>query len=336
MWGRIPKGEDLEALIFNIKTEDEFLAVALAVFQFQYGHNKIYQTYCNYIGCQVHNVQRVAQIPFLPISFFKTAKVTTTAFEPRAVFESSGTTGTVNSRHYVKNLSLYRRSFIRSFEIVYGSLKDYAILGLLPSYLERQNSSLVYMVKEWMEFSGHPLNGFYLDDYESLNNTIATLKAREQKTLLIGVTYALLDFAALYPQSLSNVIVMETGGMKGRKKEQTREEVHLALAAAFRLPVVHSEYGMTELLSQAYAAANGKFVAPAWMKIILRPEDDPLTVCSPTEVATGVVNIIDLANIWSCSFIATDDVGRLYGDGSFKILGRMDNSDIRGCSLMVI
>lgn len=314
-----------------------FTNKAVQLFRFQYETNAVYKRFAEAINCHPEKVERLEQIPFLPISFFKQFTVTATAFAPQVIFESSGTTGTQTSRHFVKEVSVYEHSFFTGFEQQYGPVQDYCILGLLPSYLERGSSSLVYMVQKMMEKSGHPLNGFYLYNYEQLAETLKKTEAAGQKVLLIGVTYALLDFASAYPMPLKQVLVLETGGMKGRKKELLRTEVHNLLQQAFHLPQVHSEYGMTELLSQAYAKKNGRFFPPSWMKVCIREEDDPFavytTVPKPT---TGAINIIDLANIYSCAFIATEDIGRLHPEGSFEVLGRMDNSDIRGCSLLAV
>ncbi|HEY0058237.1 MAG TPA: acyl transferase, partial [Flavisolibacter sp.] len=245
--------------------------------------------------------------------------------------------GSVNSRHAVKSLHLYHQSFIKGFEGFYGDISDYCILALLPSYLERQNSSLVYMVKEWMERSGHPSNAFYLHDQQSLAGALKVLENKAQKTILIGVTYALLDFAERYPMSLSSTIIMETGGMKGRREELLRAEVHKRLKGSFGLTGIHSEYGMTELLSQAYALDEGRFRTPPWMKILMREEGDPGQLLGSTpRPASGGLNVIDLANLHACSFIATEDVCRLLPDGSFEVLGRLDNTDIRGCSLLAL
>ncbi|TXH23418.1 MAG: acyl transferase, partial [Chitinophagaceae bacterium] len=252
-------------------------------------------------------------------------------FEPQSLFTSSGTTTTINSHHYIKDVSIYKKSFIKAFEQFYGNIDEYCILGLLPSYLERTGSSLVMMVDELIKRSGHAQSGFYLYDFENLHQNLMQLEAAGQKTLLIGVTYALLDFAEQYPIALKNTIVMETGGMKGRKAEMVRSEVHDILKTQFQTRFIHSEYGMTELLSQAYSSGIGRFFTPAWMKILLRKEDDPFDI---SDNKKGVINVIDLANIHSCSFIATDDLGSLYDDGSFEVLGRMDNADVRGCSLL--
>jgi hypothetical protein len=323
------------------------------------------------LGIKPGSITTVEQIPFLPIRFFKSHEIKTTAFEPGAIFESSGTSGYINSHHLVKDISLYEDSFTRGFELFYGPVKDYCIIGLLPSYLERKGSSLVYMVEKLINLSEHPQSGFYLDEYEKLFAILNELSARtpseekrQQKTLLIGVTFALLDFAEKYfPDSyrepLRHTIVMETGGMKGRREEMIRQEVHAILKRSFSLDHIHSEYGMTEILSQAYSKGDGIFYCPPWMKIFMRDEEDPLNVQSLVfsreslagsqiqgnrlmtndsrlTTLTGAINIIDLANIYSCSFIATDDVGKLYKDGSFEVLGRMDGSDLRGCSLMVV
>lgn len=322
---------------FIFSADKNFTEKAIALFRFQYEHNALYQRFVDSLNCKADAINTIEKIPFLPISFFKTHTVSTTDFSPVVVFESSGTTGSVNSKHLVKNVSLYEESFRKGFEQFYGPIKDYCILGLLPSYLERKGSSLVYMVEKMMQISTHPLNGFHLYDFKNLADKLLQLQAENQKTLLIGVTYALLDFAEAFPMPLENVLIMETGGMKGRKKELLREEVHQILKHAFSLTEIHSEYGMTELLSQAYAKSGGRFKTPNWMKIVLREEDDPFRIITHTDKpVTGAINVIDLANMYSCSFIETQDVGRLHADGSFEVLGRMDNSDIRGCSLMAV
>jgi len=318
--------------IFGIIPEN-FESTALEVFRFQYEQNPFYAEYAKAIGKTPECVHSVTEIPFLPIRFFKSTSIKTTAFEPQAIFESSGTTGSVNSRHYVKDLKIYEESFTKTFHKFYGSIKDWCILGLLPSYLERDNSSLVYMVKQLIEVSGKSDSGFYLNDFEKLSNVLKRQEQVGQKTLLIGVTFALLDFAEQFAQPLKHTIIIETGGMKGRREEMIREEVHAELKKAFGLSKIHSEYGMTELLSQAYSVGDGIFQSPEWMRILIRDEEDPFQI---KNAGSGVVNVIDLANIYSCSFIATDDAGRLYEDGSFEILGRIDGSDIRGCSLMVV
>ncbi len=330
---------DIEKEIFNIDNA-AFDKLALKIFLFQYENNAVYQQYCKTLNILPGQVQHLQQIPFLPIQFFKSKKITSTAFVPQTVFESSGTTGSVNSQHLVKDLSLYEKSFNASIKIFYGVIKDTCILGLLPSYLERTNSSLVYMVNNLIKQSTCSDSGFYLDEYEKLNQTILQNEAAGKPTLLIGVTYALLDFAEKFQPQLTHTIVMETGGMKGRRKELTRAEVHGALTQRLGINEVHSEYGMTELLSQAYSPGNGIFNCPPWMKLLLREADDPFTItCNETlstTTASGVINIIDLANLYSCCFIATDDVGKLYSTGAFEVMGRLDNSDIRGCGLMIL
>jgi phenylacetate-coenzyme A ligase PaaK-like adenylate-forming protein len=321
---------ELEDKIFT--TEDtEFEGLALAVFQFQYKNNPLYRQYIDLLSLNPSLVTSINKIPFLPIEFFKTRRVATTDFSEEATFESSGTTQTTPSRHFIKDLSLYQRSFERSFQNVYGRVSDWCILGLLPAYLERANSSLVFMVNQLITQSRNEHSGFYLYEFEKLSQVLQQLREIGQKTLLIGVTFALLDFATYFPQPLKNAIVIETGGMKGRRKEVTRHEVHEILKNAFGIPAIHSEYGMTELLSQAYSQGEGIFRCPNWMKILLREEDDPGVIKS---TGRGLINVIDLANIYSCSFIATDDIGILDMDGRFEVLGRRDNSDLRGCSLM--
>jgi len=328
--------------IFGI-TEREFEGLALELFRFQYENNSIYQQYVNALGIELETVHSVMEIPFLPIRFFKSHSIQTTSFAAATVFESSGTTGSVNSRHFVKDIDLYKESFVRGFELFYGPAKDWCIIGLLPSYLERQNSSLVYMVNELVEVSGHENSGFYLNEFEKLFSVLIELEKKKQKTILIGVTFGLLDFAEAYssyilPGLFDHTVIMETGGMKGRRREMIRQEVHDVLKRCFHVTVIQSEYGMTELLSQAYSDGNGIFKCPPWMKILVRDDEDPLRVKHPEGVRhlSGVINVIDLANVYSCSFIATDDAGKIFPDGSFEVLGRMDNSDLRGCSLMAL
>jgi len=331
MRGEIPKAEQLEEQVFSITDADSFKTAALAVYCFQYHNNAVYQQYSNLLKKSPENVLELDQIPFLPISFFKTHAVQAGAFQPEVIFESSGTTGSIPSRHLVKKKTVYERSFQKGFETFYGKPQEYCILGLLPSYLERGSSSLVYMVNNLIEESGHPQSGFYLYNHQQLSQTLLELEGKRQKTLLIGVTYALLDFAEQFPMPLQHTIIMETGGMKGRKKELVRDEVHSILKDAFKVDYIHSEYGMTELLSQAYAKANGVFTTPPWMQVLLREEDDPLSYLKGNR--NGGINVIDLANIYSCSFIATEDSGRLTPEG-FTVLGRFDHAEVRGCSLM--
>ncbi len=310
----------------------EFAGRAIDVFRFQYAHNRLYREFTDALGVQPSSVMHLEDIPFLPVGFFKTHDVRTGEFVPEAVFESSGTTGTVTSRHLVRDLGLYRTSSIEGFRRFYGPVSDWCVIGLLPAYLERSHSSLVFMVNELIGMSGHPDSGFYLYDHTALAAVLQRLEARKQKTLLIGVTFALLDFAEQYRLQLEHTVVMETGGMKGRRKEITREQLHDVLRQRLGVRQVHAEYGMTELLSQAYSAGQGLFRCPEWMKILVRDEDDPLCVRLNGE---GLINVIDLANLWSCSFLATDDIGNVGPDGTFVVAGRVDNSDIRGCSLLV-
>lgn len=307
--------------------------LVLELFRFQYLTNALYRAYVDALKVDPEAVRSVSRIPFLPIQFFKTREVVCGEFEPAVVFESSGTTTTVNSRHLVKDTEIYTRSFMEAFRLFYGDVKDFVVLGLLPSYLERQSSSLVYMVQEMIQRSGHPESGFYLYEHEKLAATLRDLEARKQPVLLIGVTFALLDFAEKYQMQLEHTIVMETGGMKGRREEWTREQLHAYLCERLGVPAIHAEYGMTELLSQAYSRGKGIFYCPPWMKVLVRDENDPFQLY--TENASGVINVIDLANIYSCAFIATDDIGRIHVDSGFEVMGRLDNSALRGCSLMV-
>jgi hypothetical protein len=326
-----PAGEWIDK-IFSLQPP-AFEETALQIFQYQYAGNDLYAAYVNAVGRRPENVHTLTDIPFLPIGFFKSHRLLAGNFMPEAVFESSGTTQTGNSRHYVKSLALYRQSFMKAFTRLYGPVSGYCILGLLPSYLERQHSSLVVMADELIRQSHHPDSGFYLYEHEKLRNTLLALEKNKQPTLLLGVTFALLDFAATQDLQLQHTIVMETGGMKGRREEWTRQQVHQFLVEKLGVAVIHSEYGMTELLSQAYSFGNGVFTCPPWMKIMLREEDDPFKTGF---TGNGIINVVDLANIYSCSFIATDDAGRLYQDGSFEVIGRIDNADLRGCSLMTV
>ena len=306
---------------------------AFSLCKFQYEFNRVYKDWCKVLNKEPSTVNELTDIAYLPISFFKTHKVVCSDFEPEVVFTSSGTTQSISSKHFVKDATLYRQSFIKAFEHFYGDIEEWCIIGLLPSYLERTGSSLIMMVEEMIQLSNHKNSGFYLYEFDKLYDVLNEMERLQQKTLLIGVTFALLDFAETYSMQLKYTTVMETGGMKGRRKELTRQEVHEILKRKLGITSVHSEYGMTELLSQAYSKGEGKFYCPSWMKVLVRDEEDPLTI---KESGRGVLNIIDLANIYSCSFIATDDVGIVHEDGSFEVLGRRDNSDIRGCSLLVV
>ena len=318
--------------IFSVN-ESSFDDLCNTVFQFQYQYNPVYHQWVDLIVSLPSERKIPQKIPALPISFFKEQQVKTGNWQEQKIFESSGTTGMVTSRHYVANLAIYEQSFLEGFERQYGSIQNWCVLALLPTYLERENSSLVYMANKMIAMSGHSESGFYLYNYAELANKIAALESRGQPTLLLGVTFALLDFAAQFPMQLTYTVVMETGGMKGRGRELTRPELHETLIERLSLPSIHAEYGMTELLSQAYSKSGGRYYCPPWMKVFVRKEDDPLAILTE---GTGLLQIIDLANIYSCSFIATQDIGKLYADGSFEVLGRMDHADIRGCSLLVL
>lgn len=299
----------------------------------------MYRAYVEAIRVSPESVDSIEKIPFLPISFFKTHPVITTDFNPEITFESSGTTGANTSRHLVKSAALYERSFLKGFRLFYGDPSQWCILALLPGYLERKNSSLVYMVNDLIHKTYNEGSGFYLNDHDKLYKALVKNEIIEKPTLLIGVTYALLDFAQKYSLKLKNTLVMETGGMKGKREELTREAVHEELKNNLGLSVVHSEYGMTELLSQAYSKGEGRFLCPPWMKVLTREYNDPFAIRTGRKhkkPVSGLINIIDLANIYSCSFIATDDIGRLHGDNSFEVMGRRDMSDLRGCSLLTV
>ena len=309
-----------------------FDATALAVFRYQYEHTQLYRLFCDRMHRTPATVAALAEIPFLPVQFFKSHDIIDSQHPGVKTFESSTTTGTTPSRHIVSDLALYERSYLTAFELFYGDPAQYCILSLLPSYLERGTSSLLYMADDLMRRSGDPLSGFIGKDFAELNRRIAIAKSSDKKLLLLGVTYALLDFAEAYPQPLGDAIIMETGGMKGRRAEMTRAEIHRVLTSAFGVRSIHSEYGMTELLSQGYSAGEGIFRCPPWMRVLVRDPYDPLSYL-PTG-RTGSLNIIDLANLHSCSFLAVSDLGRVFPDGSFEVLGRLDNSEIRGCNLM--
>lgn len=319
--------------IFNIQSKEDFKRLSLDVFKYQFEHNKVYRSFCDLLYKHPSSVTNIKDIPYLPIQFFKSHKVLSSINPIEATFTSSGTTGQITSKHYVTDLELYMQSFQKGFRHFYGDIQDYVVLALLPSYLEREGSSLIYMVNDMIAASKHPESGFYLNDLETLKNTLIHLESQGKKTLLIGVSFALLDFVESYQLQLNNTIIMETGGMKGRRKELIRSELHSILREGFGVDHIHSEYGMTELLSQAYSKGDGIFKTPPWMKVLTRDPEDALTIQSNGK--TGGINIIDLANINSCSFIATQDLGKTYEDDSFEILGRFDNSDIRGCNLMV-
>jgi hypothetical protein len=306
---------------------------AMDLFRFQYRENFLYRSFADQLRAGPASAKTLMEIPFLPVSFFKSANLSTGNYQPEIVFESSGTTGQIRARHPVRDADLYRESFVKGFEYFFGDPRDYCILGLLPDYLEREGSSLVFMADDLIRRSGHEQSGFYLYDFEKLHAVLQELEKNNQRTLLIGVSFALLDFAEQYPMQLSNTLIMETGGMKGRRQELTRIELHEILKKKFGLSLIYSEYGMTELLSQAYSLGEGIYKPVPWMKMLIRDEDDPLHL---SESGEGLLNIIDLANRDSVGFIATDDIAKLYADGRFEVLGRMDNSDIRGCSLLTV
>lgn len=329
----MPDLKAFEKKIFSISSSDSFNELAIDIFHFQYKNNKVYRNFVNYIGITPSGVNHYLKIPFLPIEFFKDQKIVTGDFREETIFTSSGTTGQSTSRHYIKSLNLYEQSFLLNFKQQFGKVEDYIILALLPSYLEQDSSSLVYMVEKLIKRTHDSKSGFYLRDYKKLAQVMSSLKSTSKKVLLIGVSYALLDLAIKYPIHFPELMLMETGGMKGRRKELVRAELHAILKNAFGIKNVCSEYGMTELLSQAYSHKNGIFQTPSWMKILIRDINDPLSLIPVAK--TGSINIIDLANIYSCSFIATKDLGKKINDNAFEMLGRYDNSDVRGCNLLI-
>lgn len=323
----------LEKEIFNINSSEDFERLAIEIFHFQYENVAVYRNFCNLLVKNPATIKNVANIPFLPIQFFKNHKVLAKHLSEKTIFTSSGTTGSITSKHYVAEVQLYEKSFLKAFTSQYGNPSEFAILALLPSYLEREGSSLIYMVEHLIEQSNNPNSGFYLYEMDALIAKLELLEESGQKTILIGVSYALLDLIEKRKFQLKNTIVMETGGMKGRRKEMIKEELHEILKKGFGVTKIHSEYGMTELLSQAYSIGDGIFSCPPWMKILTRDTEDALSF---TFGKTGGINVIDLANLNSCAFIATQDLGKTFADGSFEILGRFDSSDVRGCNLMVL
>ncbi len=320
--------------IFTISNQKQFDKIALKAFRFQYENNLVYREFCDFLKTDVQKVKSIEQIPFLPIQFFKSHSVVSTTNPIQTTFTSSGTTGMITSKHLVTDVSIYEESYRKGFSQFYGNIEDYAILALLPSYLEREGSSLIHMVDDLIQLSNHPESGFYLHNYDELIAKLIQLDQTGQNVILIGVTYALLDLVEKHSFQLENTIIMETGGMKGKRKEMIREELHQKLCNGFGVNTIHSEYGMTELLSQAYSLGEGIFECPSWMQILVRDTEDALSYVR--EGKTGGINVIDLANINSCSFIATQDLGKKYANGSFEVLGRFDHSDIRGCNLMVV
>ena len=317
--------------IWNL-SEDIFYDMARQICVYQSQNNPVYKQWIELSNQPISKVNAVNVIPFLPISFFKNHEVFI-GDKPSTLFESSGTTMDIVSKHWVTDTHLYETSFLKCFQQFYGSPQDYCIIGLLPSYLERQHSSLVYMVNKLIELSGHKKSGFYLNEFNQLDTLLKELEANQTKTWFIGVSFALIDFCNAYPQKLKHAVVIETGGMKGRKEELSRTALHQLLKTNLGVEKIHSEYGMTELLSQAYSVGDGIFKCPPWMRILVGEVEDPTTLKTS---GRGVLHIIDLANIYSCSFIATEDMGILYEDGSFEVTGRVDYSDRRGCSLLVI
>ena len=320
--------------LFSISNQKQFEKIALKTFRYQYENNLVYQEFCDLLHTNVQKVKTLQQIPFLPIQFFKSHTVVSNNEAPQAIFTSSGTTGMTTSQHLVTDVSLYEESYRRGFSQFYGNIENYVVLALLPSYLEREGSSLIYMVEDLIQLSNQPESGFYLNNHDELIEKLIELDSLGQNVILIGVTYALLDLIEKRKFQLQNTIIMETGGMKGKRKEMIREELHQQLCAGFGVASIHSEYGMTELLSQAYSLGEGIFECPSWMQILIRDTEDALSYI--TNGKTGGINVIDLANRNSCSFIATQDLGKKYANGTFEVLGRFDNSDIRGCNLVVI
>ena len=324
----------MQNAVFNIQNQSDFKTCALQVFRHQFKNNTVYRSFCDLLYIHSSDVKKVEEIPFLPIQFFKSHAVLSSNQAVQEIFTSSGTTGSSVSKHMVTDLSWYTKSYTKGFEHFYGPIEDYTVLGLLPNYLEREGSSLIYMVDDFIKKSNKPASGFYLNNLTELSKTLIALDKKGEKVLLIGVTFALLDLVERQQFKLQNTIIMETGGMKGRRKEMIREELHEILCAGFGVSKIYSEYGMTELLSQGYSSGDGVFDCPPWMKILARDTEDALTMVGTNK--TGGLNVIDLANYNSCSFIATQDLGKVDNNGSFEVLGRFDHSDIRGCNLMVM
>ncbi|MDG1039929.1 MAG: acyl transferase [Polaribacter sp.] len=320
--------------IFNIQSKEEFKQISLEIFKQQFKNNKVYRSFCDLLYVHPSDVKELKDIPFLPIQFFKSKKILSSLDEIQETFTSSGTTGSITSKHFVTDISIYQESYLKGFYHFYGNIKEYTVLALLPNYLERNGSSLVFMVDDLIKKSNKPESGFYLNNLDELAKKLIDLDQKGQKILLIGVSFALLDLIEKQQFNLKNTVIMETGGMKGRRKELIRSELHSLLQNGFGVSEIHSEYGMTELLSQGYSNGNGLFDCPPWMKILTRDTEDALTIQQPNK--TGGINVIDLANYNSCSFIATQDLGKVHENGTFEIIGRFDNSDIRGCNLMVL
>ena len=317
--------------IFDIKNSSEFENIALNIFNYQIKNNPVYAKYASLL-LQGKYPENIASIPFLPISFFKEQEVICNGETSEKIFLSSGSVGK-QSRHLVSNICLYQKSYLKSFELFYGNITTYCILSLLPNYRERENSSLIFMIDDLISKSQHSKSGFFLNDYKKLSSILNHLEKIGQKTILFGVSYALLDLAEQFPQKLKNTIIIETGGTKGKRQEILKEELHFRLKTSFQLEKIHSEYGMTEILSQSYSKGDGIFKLPPWKKVLIRDTHDPLTIIGDNK--KGGINIIDLANIYSCPFIATDDLGIKYKDESFSVVGRFDNSDVRGCNQLI-
>ena len=324
----------MQNAVFNIQNQSDFKTCALQVFRHQFKNNAIYRSFCDLLYIHSSDVKEVEEIPFLPIQFFKSHAVLSSTQAVKETFTSSGTTGSSVSKHMVTDLSWYTKSYTKGFEYFYGPIEEYTVLGLLPNYLERDGSSLIYMVDDFIKKSNNPASGFYLNNLTELSKTLIALDKKGEKVLLVGVTFALLDLIERQQFKLQNTIIMETGGMKGRRKEIIRNELHEILCAGFGVSKIYSEYGMTELLSQGYSSGDGIFDCPPWMKILARDTEDALTMVGTNK--TGGLNVIDLANYNSCSFIATQDLGKVDNNGRFEVLGRFDHSDIRGCNLMVM
>lgn len=317
--------------IFNIQTQSQFEEFALKVFNYQMKNNPIYTSFAKQI-LKNKTPKNIFEIPFLPISFFKSKQIICKRRAIEEVFLSSGTTGQ-QSKHLVSDISMYKKSYLKSFELFYGDIKEYRFLSMLPNYRQRGSSSLIYMIDDLIKKSEHPESGFYLNNCENLSSTIEKLEKESKKTILFGVSYALLELAKNFPQKLEHTIIIETGGTKGEEKGMIKEELQEKLKMAFSLEKIHSEYGMTELLSQSYSNGNNIFKSPPWKRILIRDVNDPLSILDSWK--TGGINIIDLANIYSCPFIATEDLGKTFDDGTFSVLGRFENSDLRGCNLLV-
>lgn len=325
---------EFEKAIFTVQSHEDFNSLAIEIFNFQFQNNRVYRSFCDLINRHPSDIATIKDIPFLPIEFFKSHRILSSNSPIQTTFISSGTTGKTTSKHHITDLSLYELSFTKAFEKFYGNIEDYVILALLPSYLERQGSSLIYMVNNWISKSKHPESGFYLNNLSELQDKLIKLDSKENKIVLIGVSFALLDLVENYKFSLNNTVIIETGGMKGKRKELTRTELHYILKNGFGVENIQSEYGMTELLSQAYSKDNGLFKSPPWMQILIRDVEDPFKILANGKA--GGINVIDLANINSCSFIATQDLGRIHKNNRFEVIGRFDQSDIRGCNLMVL